>query len=68
MKRHFIVTVDVPEGVTITEMAGYIHGAVRVEAGSLNPDEDPLFYLDRESINVQHATAKRLGRLLRVTR
>ena len=64
MKRQFIVEVEMPEDVTITEMSNYIHGAVGCECGSLHPD-NPLFDLDRDSIKVQHLTRTRWKRLFK---
>lgn len=46
-----VVTLDVPDGVRLTELREYVFDAVRVMAGSL-PADDPMFHLDRESIKV----------------
>lgn len=52
MKRSFLVKLDVPEGCTLPEMAGYIENAVATWKGQLHPDE-PLFDLDGDSVKVK---------------
>lgn len=56
--RQFIVTVDVPKGVTLPEMCDYITEAVGVWKGQLHPDER-LFDLDGDSVKVKSIPAKK---------
>lgn len=37
MKRHFIVTIDVPDNVTATDVRNYIRAAVMGWSGALQP-------------------------------
>lgn len=50
MKKSFRVTLNVPEGATVTDIKNHIRDAVST-VGGLHPD-DPLFGLDRESVKV----------------
>lgn len=64
MKKHkFIVEIEIPEGVNITEMKRYIAKAVACECGLLYPEE-PLFYTNIKSIKVVHATRTKAAELL----
>ena len=64
MKKHkFIVEIEIPEGVNITEMKNYIALAVSCECGLL-PLGDPLSDLNCDSIKVVHATRAKLSELL----
>ena len=53
MSKHisFLVTLDLPDGVTPAELAEYIDDAVCSWCKGQDP-EDPIFDLDRESVNV----------------
>lgn len=51
MKKRFVVELEMPEGVSATEMKAYIDDAVACMKGTYSP-EDSIFYLDRESIRV----------------
>jgi hypothetical protein len=51
-KRSFIVTLEVPSGVTIGAMCGYIEDEVKAGIGHY-PPEDPIFNLDRSSVRVR---------------
>lgn len=64
MNRAFIVSPDMPRGVTVPEMQEYINSAVRVWKGQLFPEE-PLYNLDRDSI---HVTAVKQRRKVNDTR
>ena len=58
MKKKFVVTLEMPEGVTISEMKEYINEAVALWCKSYNPQE-PLFDLNRNKVKV---TSKRKER------
>lgn len=64
MKKKFIVEIDLPEDVTITEMKNYIYDSVATMCGSLHPLDDSLFDIDRESIKVVTATRCKAAALL----
>lgn len=49
--RKFVVSVEVPDGMTADEMAGYIEEAVRAWSGGKDP-EDPIYGLNRNSVKV----------------
>ncbi len=49
----FTVTVDLPGTATVEEMRAYIETEVRAGSGGRSP-EDPLFYLDKESVEVRY--------------
>jgi hypothetical protein len=50
--HQFVVTVTVPAGVTLREMADYIREAVQDWHNSLDP-ETPLFNLDDRTVTVK---------------
>lgn len=58
MKRSFIVTLEVPSGVTLEEMKEYIKNEVKCNVGSRSP-EDPIFYLDKNSVTVKTVAKKK---------
>jgi hypothetical protein len=58
MKRQFVVTLDMPKGVTADEMATYIEESVAVWKGHMDPDE-PLFDLDGDSVRAKAVPRKR---------
>jgi hypothetical protein len=49
MQRKFTVTVEVPPGVSLSDMADYIEEAVAVWKGCKDPEE-PIFDLDGGSV------------------
>lgn len=56
-RRTFLVSLDIPPGASIARTQDYILDAVRAWAGSLFPGNeefagDPLFNLDRDSVEV----------------
>lgn len=51
MKVNFLVSVELPDGVDISEMRDYVLDAVTTMVGSY-PLDDPMFDLDRESVVV----------------
>lgn len=67
MKKKFTVTLDIPEGASVTDTKQYIYDAVTGWAGSLRPpggygeaDEgDPLFGLNRGKVKVAIANKSR---------
>lgn len=61
MNRSFIISLDMPKGVTVPEMQQYIDSAVRVWKGQL-PPEEPMFNLDRDSIRVTVVKQRRRKR------
>ena len=48
----FTVALEMPEGVSTSEMETYIEEAVATWRGQLDPD-DPLFALDGDSVKVR---------------
>jgi len=62
MKRSFIVTVNMPPDVSISEMRDYILSAVQCEKGSLHPD-DSIFNMERSDFKAQHITKLRTEKL-----
>ena len=50
-KKDFIVSVDIPKGVTIAEMQQYIEDTVGGWSGGLDPRE-PIFELTMEDVTV----------------
>jgi len=58
MKRCFVVTLNMPEEVTVREMIEYIDEAVSTYKGCYYPGE-PLFSLDRDSVKVKSVPIKR---------
>lgn len=52
MQRKFTVTVEMPEGVKVAEMADYIEDAVATHKGCMDPDE-AIFGLDGTSVKVR---------------
>jgi hypothetical protein len=52
MKRQFIVTVEMPNGVTVKEMKEYILDAVATWKGQLDPECD-LFWLNSDKVRVK---------------
>jgi hypothetical protein len=61
MKVSFVVSLDVPEGSSVTDVKDYIEDAVRTWCGSLrsaggygeDDPGDPMFYLDKDSVKVR---------------
>ena len=51
MKKQFVVTLEMPECVSIKEMKEYINEAVAVWCKSYNPNE-PLFDLNGNKVKV----------------
>jgi hypothetical protein len=58
LNRSFIVSLDMPRGVTVPEMQQYIESAVRVWKGQLMP-EQPIFDLDADSVQVTPVKQRR---------
>lgn len=57
--HRFLVEVEIPDGVTITEMTAAINTAVRCIPGYYT-DESYMFDMDKESVKTTHATKVRL--------
>lgn len=53
MIRLFLVTVDLPKDVTIKQMRDYIEEAVGTWCRSLDPENNPLFDIDADSVKVR---------------
>lgn len=51
MKKSFRVTVTIPEGATVKEVASHIEEAVTYWGGQCDP-RDPLFSLGHERVTV----------------
>lgn len=58
MKRKFIVTLEIPRGVTVSEMKNYIEDAVACWKGGGDP-EGALFDLDGDSVKVVAVPVKK---------
>ena len=58
-KRQFIVTLDIPPGVTLPEMEEYIAEAVQIWQGQMHP-EAPLRDLNGNSVRVKRIPQKRI--------
>jgi hypothetical protein len=52
VKRSFVVTLEVPDGVSLPEIRQYIREAVADYCKGTNPDE-PLFALDGDKVTVR---------------
>jgi hypothetical protein len=51
MRARFLVSLDLPSGVSLEQMRQYIEDEIKTNIGRLPPDE-PLFDLDRDSVKV----------------
>lgn len=60
--RQFVVTVEVPPGVSVEEMEGYIEEAVAVWKGGGAP-ESPLFGLKGDTVRVARLSRSAVGRV-----
>lgn len=58
MKRQFVVTFEMPAGLTVDEAAEYVRQAVACWAGSKDP-ESAIYDLDKSSVRVEAVKAKR---------
>lgn len=52
MKKHFLVTVEIPNGVSVRDMQNYIRDAIQMWKGQEHPD-DPIFNLDWDTVKVR---------------
>ena len=52
MQASYLVTIVLPDGATWEDGLEYVEEAVKAWAGSLDPEEDPMSNLDRESVDV----------------
>lgn len=52
MKKSYVVTVDVPTGVSVPEMREYIREAVGCWCRGMNP-EYPIYDLDADKVRVK---------------
>jgi len=50
--RRFEVTVEIPAGVTVREMEGYIREAVQCWVGHMDPEE-PIWAIDKDKVRVK---------------
>jgi len=48
----FTIKFKCPSNATIGDCIEYIKTALIAECGSRNPDTDPMFYFDRDSLTV----------------
>lgn len=53
-----VVYLDVPDDATLDEVQYYVEVAVASWHGSLDPDSDPMFYLDSDDVRVPRAHVK----------
>lgn len=51
MRRKFTVSLEMPEGMTLADMAAYIEDAVASYRGCKDPEE-PVYGLDPDSVRV----------------
>jgi len=61
-KIQFAVELERPEGATDQILKKYIETAVSVECGCRNPEEDPMYHLDRNSVKVMQIVKR--GRMV----
>lgn len=61
MKRQFVVTVEMPPGVTVAGMADYISEAVAVWAGGKDP-ESAIFQLNGGAVRVKPVPVPKRGK------
>lgn len=50
----FVVEVELPEATCTEDVKEYIELAVKTECGCLNPETDPMFHLNRDSVKVMN--------------
>jgi hypothetical protein len=60
IRKHFIVSVEMPDGVSTREMQDYIRDSVRSYAGGLRT-QDPLSRLNRKLVTCM--SLKELGKI-----
>lgn len=53
MKRSFTVTLEMPEDTTLEDVEDYISDAVASWCKSYDPESDPLFYINGDSVRVK---------------
>lgn len=46
------VTLEAPDGANLNQVRDYVAAAIRSHCGGLNPAEDPMFDLNRDSVKV----------------
>lgn len=56
--ERFIVSLDVPSGVSVERMGTYIWEEIKANVGRLDP-ADPLFHLDQDSVGVAHVRKRK---------
>jgi hypothetical protein len=60
-EKEFRVKIVLPGDMTVFEMRNYIEEAITTWCGSKNPEEDPVFDLDRESVHVSVVSTEEHG-------
>jgi len=60
MKEQYVITLNRPPGVSITQMKTYISEAVRTWGGQYHPD-DPMFGFHENVHSVKRVKAKATG-------
>jgi hypothetical protein len=55
----FKVSFDLPPEASVSEALAYVFKAVTMYKGLLDPDNDSMFNVDRDSINVAHTHYKK---------
>jgi hypothetical protein len=55
----FLVSFELPDGVTKTEALNYVRSAVERTCSVLDSSSDPMFYLDSNSVRVSHRSLKK---------
>lgn len=58
MRREFVVSLEMPWGVTVPEMEQYIEVAVGTWHGGMDPDA-PIFDLDGDTVRCHRIAKKR---------
>lgn len=51
-KKQFAIELERPKGATDKTIKKYIETAVSTECGCRNPEEDPMYHLNRKSIKI----------------
>ncbi len=55
--KSFVVTVEIPEGVTDAQMQGYIEVAISTHRGQYIPD-DAIWHIDTRKLKVRQLLSK----------
>lgn len=53
-KNIYAVELQVPEGACDEDVKQYLETAIKTECGCRNPDEDPMYNLNRNSVKIKN--------------